>query len=472
MSRRMVRCLDGHPYDANAHDSCPVCGAAPMRVAGAGAASRPDASGEGRSEPDPAPPPPWRRRAAFAVLGLGLVVGGGLAIDRLRPVDCARPDMAESGRCAAETRQRREAETRAREVAEEARRKDAAARRETEARQADASARQARAEADRAVAAFAAAAGSAARVRAAYAPLDPADVEPLLDTLSPLPFAEGQLRLSRALRHGLVLTRALRAFRAGQTPVARTLLTGLSKAVPPEPDRPVAYGAYALGFILATTGGDPADMAAAAFHLRVASELGLAGAVIELLRRPNLVTAARIDDPGAARLLDTAAIQNGQSAALEDLYKRRGLNPLPAVLLAKAFRDALTAGDRPALIAAYRAIGERRAPLIDADMAYAIASTPGFDGPYERILAMADGGAAAMQPRSYAVIGWLCETGGAGLPKDIPNAALWTALALVGTKPEEPSFPDLRKRYAGLKDALPPGQRTLVEQVAKEIGLP
>ena len=229
--------------------------------------------------------------------------------------------------------------------------------------------------------------------------------------------------------------------------------------------------AFALGFILATAGTDPGDAAAAAFHLRTAAELGLVDAVVELLRRPNLVTAAGIDERGAARLLETAAIQAGQSAAVEDLYKRRNLNPMPAALLIKAFTDALAAGDWPGLIAAYKAIGERRAPLVDANMAYAVSSARGLDGPYDRLLVLADGGAAVMHPRSRGVIGWLCETGRAGLPKDLPNAALWTALALTGMKPDDALFAELSKRYAGLKDALPPGQRALVEQVAKDIGV-
>lgn len=473
----MLRCLDGHPYDANAHEACPVCGAAPRLQAEANPPPQPQAETEAQQQSTPPPPKRRWRGPVLAALGLALLGCGWLAFEQLRPVDCRRPENADRAPCAAEGRQQREAEERARLAAEEGR-KAAAARQEAEslrrgeeAQRAAADARF-RSEADRAVSAFLTEpSGVVAHVRAAYAPLDPAEAEPLLDTLSPLSLAEGQLRLSRALRHGLVLTRALRAFHAGQAPRARALLTGLSKAAPPEPNRPVAYASFALGFILATAGTDPGDAAAAAFHLRTAAELGLVDAVVELLRRPNLVAAAGIDDRSAARLLDTAAIQVGQSPAVEDLYKRRNLNPMPAALLIKAFTDALAAGDWPGLIAAYKAIGERRAPLVDANMAYAVSSAPGLDGPYDRLLVMADGGAAVMHPRSRAVIGWLCETGRAGLPKDLPNAALWTALALTGMKPDDALFAELSKRYAGLKDALPPGQRALVEQVAKDIGV-
>lgn len=471
----MLRCLDGHPYDANAHEACPVCGAAPRLQAETNPPPQPEAE-EQQQSASLLPKPRWRG-PVLAVLGLALLACGWFAFEQLRPADCRRPENAERGPCAAEAGQRRQAEERARLAAEEGR-KAAAARQEAESHrrgeeaQRVASDARFKSEAERAVAAFLTEpSGAVARVRAAYAPLDPAEVEPLLDTLSPLPFAEGQLRLSRALRHGLVLTRALRAFRAGQTPTARALLTGLSKATPPEPNRPLAYASFALGFILATAGTDPGDAAAAAFHLRTAAELGLVDAVVELLRRPNLLTAAGIDERGAARLLETAAIQAGQSAAVEDLYKRRNLNPMPAALLIKAFTDALAAGDWPGLIAAYKAIGERRAPLVDANMAYAVSSARGLDGPYDRLLVMADGGAAVMHPRSRGVIGWLCETGRAGLPKDLPNAALWIALALTGMKPDDALFAELSKRYAGLKDALPPGQRALVEQVAKDIGV-
>ena len=80
-TRRIVRCTEGHPYDANAHEACPVCGAAP--------------AGTGIVAPGPAglPPPQKRGWVTAAILGgaVAIAVAGGIGFHLRRPTDDVPP---------------------------------------------------------------------------------------------------------------------------------------------------------------------------------------------------------------------------------------------------------------------------------------------------------------------------------------------------------------------------------------------
>ncbi|KMO27035.1 hypothetical protein VP06_32005 [Methylobacterium aquaticum] len=480
MNRRMVRCLDGHPYDATAHASCPVCGAAPVQAAAA--PTTPVTADPVRQEAQdrqdvPKPRPGWRGRVAAAA-ALACLGGGWLALAWVRspPIDCRIAESARIPACAGPPAVKRDPERGPSRVPEGVRQGGDAPRGgpptggRVAAQPQEASGPASRAEAERAVAGFLAV--DPARMnalRAALAPLDPADVDPALEALSPLPFAESQLHLSRTLRLALATDRGFHALSKKDFASARTLFTAVLKAPRPEVDRPPSRAAYGLALALIGAPSGP-DRATAATWMRVAAEMGNSNAILDLANDADLARMAGLDVAAIGRLLENAAIQDPDRA--EPVLRQHGLDPKPAARLVQTFAEAREKRDMPTLIAAYRAIGERRAPGIDERLSPALAGNPAFRGPYDRLLVAGMDAAADGYTFGRLTLSVACERGLAGLPQDLPNAAIWAILTLAPAKADDDSWDAQRTRLAGLKDRLSPALRALVEQIGREFGVP
>ena len=83
MTRRMVRCVQGHPFDASASEVCPICAA---REARAGGASIGQATGDQKLDPTPPLPTPLYKNPVVIIAGVvGLAVAAYAVLPNSAP---------------------------------------------------------------------------------------------------------------------------------------------------------------------------------------------------------------------------------------------------------------------------------------------------------------------------------------------------------------------------------------------------
>lgn len=91
MSRRMVRCLQGHPFDASANEVCPICAA--REAKGGVTPAKMPASGGVHGEQAPPPPAPWQKSPlVWTVAGI-VVLGAIVYVLQPKAVPPAAPEL-------------------------------------------------------------------------------------------------------------------------------------------------------------------------------------------------------------------------------------------------------------------------------------------------------------------------------------------------------------------------------------------
>ena len=459
-SRQFVRCTEGHPYDRNAHEVCPICGAAP-------------------AGPDGAPAPvatAVSQRFGLIVGIVGVVIGlGGVGLYLLKPAKDVPPVVdtpAETGSKGTEPKTTEpkttepgtnDAPTATPETPQPAAKPDVGSLAQNLKHPPETDA-----EAAARVTKFMTVDPAVLEpLKRAMSPIDQKDVDPLLMTLSPP--GSDTLRLSVLLREMLINQSAYLAYQAHNIGRVKLLLSALVSEPPLAPGVIPVIAHKNLAFLLSQNGDPQTDLKAAGNLALVSAKHGFAPAAGLLNSRPDIVAAAGIDPATLSAVLKLAALQDQQ---LSSVAAQHGVDTNVLDAVRNAFNAALQRRDWPAAIRALQSIGEPQIPWLDMRFARALLFDKDYGKFLDRTLVGSVSGAMAFYAPAMDSLGIFSEYGLDGVVQDAPNAAVWMMLALRSASPNDTSWNNTRNRYAKVKQVLTPEQSRTLAQLAQQLGAP